>query len=351
MAVRFDPERLETSGLPVTVIRDVMQAIYAGHTWLSSGAAQVAFSDSGTLVYVPGGVYPEPEHSMVRVDRNGEAEPFALPPRGYGYPRLSPDGAQLAHTVARGMSGDVWIYDIVRGVRRRMTTEGVSHEAPVWSHDGKWLAFGSSRHGSVMNLYRIAADGSGEPERLTVSDRDQYTSSWSPEGVLAFVQDDENIWVLPSGGKPRPFLKSRFEELYPAFSPDGKWLAYMSNESGREEVYVRPYPGPDPATPISSGGGWAPAWSHDGRELFYRGPPSKMMVVSVTPGQPFVAARSRELFDAPYASMTDTRNYDVDAEGRFVMVTKPVERAERVTQMHIVLNWFEELKQRVPTGQ
>ena len=111
---------------------------------------------------------------------------------------------------------------------------------------------------------------------------------------------------------------------------------------------MRPYPGPDPATPISSGGGWAPAWSHDGRELFYRRTLSKMMVVSVTPGQPFVAARPRELFDAPYGSTTDVRNYDVDAEGRFVMVTQPVERPQRVTQMHIVLNWFEELRRLAP---
>lgn len=233
MAVRFDPERLETSGQPVRVIEDVMQAIYAGNDRFETGAAQVTFSSSGTLVFAQGGVYPEMKMSLVRVDRNGESQSFGLPPRGYVDPRLSPDRTQLAYSVSRGFSGDIWIYDIVREVPRRLTTEGNLNMGPIWSPDGKWIVFSSDRNDSVLNLYRMAADGTGKPTRLTVSDGLQQVGSWSSEGVLAFLEFDLkthnwDIWVLPPNGEAQPFFESPFMEAWPAFSPDGKWLAYAS---------------------------------------------------------------------------------------------------------------------------
>ena len=350
MAVGFDPERLETLGQPVIVIEDVMQAIYAGFDEFDNGAAQVAFSRSGTLVFASGGVYPELKFSLVRVDRSGESQPLGLPPRGFLFPRLSPDGTQLAYNVSRGHTGDIWIYDFVRDVPRRLTTEGNKNSNPVWSSDGKWIAFSSDRDGSVVNLYRMAVDGTGKPERLTVSDRAQQLGSWSSEGVIAFLEGGD-IWVLPPDGEVRPFFESPFMEGWPAFSPDGKWLAYVSDQSGQNEVYVRPYPGPDPPTKITSGGFSSPVWSRDGHQLYYRKGRSKILAVDVTPGQPFKAGTPEVLFEKEYTRTVPIRNYDVDPEGHFVMVTHAEEQPQPVTQIHVVLNWFTELNKLVPVDQ
>ena len=356
MAVGFDPERLETLGQPVRVIEDVMQAIYAGNDGLDTGAAQVTFSSSGTLALATGGVYSDLKRSLIRVDRNGESQPFGLPPHGYMFPRLSPDGTQLAYTVGRGQSSDIWIYDIERDVPRRLTTDGNKNVHPEWSPDGKWIAFDSDRNGSFKNLYRMAADGTGNPERLTVSDGLQEVGSWSSEGVVAFLEISEktpnwDIWVLPPEGEAHPFFESPFKEQYPAFSPDGKWLAYVSDQSGTFEVYVRPYPGPDPPTKITSGGFLRPVWSRDGKQLYYRKGRSKMLVVDVTPGQPFKAGTPEVLFEKGYGATIPIRSYDVDDEGHFVMVTQAEERPQPVTQIHVVLNWFTDLNKLVPVDQ
>ena len=350
MAVGFDPERLETLGQPVRVIEDVMQAIYAANSGLDTGAAQVAFSSSGTFALATGGVNPESKKSFVRVDGNGEPQTFGLPPRGYLHPRLSPDGTQLAYNVSRGQISDVWIYDIVREVPRRLTTEGNKNSNPVWSSDGKWIAFSSDRDGSVVNLYRMAVDGTGKPERLTVSDRAQQLGSWSSEGVIAFLEGGD-IWVLPPDGEVRPFFESPFMEGWPAFSPDGKWLAYVSDQSGQNEVYVRPYPGTDPPTKITSGGFSSPVWSRDGHQLYYRKGRSKILAVDVTPGQPFKAGTPEVLFEKEYTRTLPIRSYDVDEKGHFLMVTKAEERPQPVTQIHVVLNWFTELNEKVPVGK
>jgi len=359
MAVGFDPERLEVSGEPVEIIDDVLHSVDHGQWFLNTGTAHIAFSDTGTLVYAAGGAYPEVMMSLLRVDRNGEPQPFPLPQRRYLTVRLSPDGKQLVYTAGPGDRLDVWKYDIERGIPTIMTTRGLSNREAPWSPDGEWIAFGSNRDGSVRNLYVMAADGSGDPRRLTTSDRDQTLSSWSVDGVIAFLQDDD-IWVLPDPLDPASeayaFIESTFVERFPTFSPDGKWLAYTSNESGQHEVYVRPYPGPEPATAITGGGrreAMGLAWSHDGRELYLkRNGDARRWAVEMAYGPTLEPGATNLVFArSGYSGLLPVRSYDVDADGDFLMVSEAPPTPQPVTQLNVVLNWFEELKELVPTGR
>jgi len=352
MAAPFDLERLELTGEPVPVVENVMQASGGASTALDTGAAQFSTSGSGTLVYVLGGIYPEPQRSLVLVDEDGDVEALPLPANGYSAPRLSPDGRDIAYVVGRRSRRDVWIYDSIRETPRRLTF-GESSAGAVWSPDGASLVLGDDSRADVFNLYRMPTDRSGDPQPLTTSARHQFVSSWSSEGVLAFVEGRHDIWVLPLEGDlgPRPFLESPFSEQAPAFSPNGAWLAYSSNETGRDEIYVRPYPGPDPVVRISTDGGLSPAWSRDGAKLYYRDG-DRMMVVEVSAGRTFTQAQPRLLFESPsYLATTPTRAYDVTPDGRFLMVTRAQQAPQPATRINVVLNWFEELRERVPGGR
>ncbi len=205
-------------------------------------------------------------------------------------------------------------------------------------------------------MYWKPADGSGAAERLTTSENIQSPSSWSPDGqVLAFYERsdaDRDIWVLPIEGerKPRPFLQTPFEEAGAVFSPDGRWLAYMSTESGRQEIYVQPFPGPGGKWQISTEGGREPLWARNGEELFYR-IGDKMMAVEVATAPTFSAGSPRLLFEGTFQmALLSRANYNVAPDGqRFVMIQEGASDSS-VSQINVVLNWFEELKQRVPTG-
>ena len=231
-----------------------------------------------------------------------------------------------------------------------------SPEAPGARSDALDELFfdGTDRDVGVRNLYRLAADGSGEPERLAPSDQAQYVSSWSSEGVIAFLEGGD-IWLLPPDGGPVPFFSSEATELDATFSSDGRWLAYGSNRSGRAEVYVRPYPGPEPATLISTDRGENPAWSPDDRQLYYIQPsPPVLMAVDVTLGDDFQAGRPTALIDPWLGGMwTPVRFYDVLADGSLVIAVADDDgrtNLERfgATELHVILNWAEELKARVP---
>ena len=284
LAAPFDVGRLEMTGERVVVIEGVMDAEGAITGDLQTGIAQFSFSNSGSLAYVSGGIHAPIEHPLIWVDRSGNARALPLSPSDYIYPRLSPDGTRLAYR----QNGHIWLYGLEIGIPVQLTFEG-SNSRPVWSPDGERIAFNSDRDGGRSNLYWMAADGSGEVERLTTSDQTQSPSSWSRDGFLAFLELG-NIKILPMEGErtPRLFVDSASSERMAAFSRDGKWLAYASTESGRSEVFVRPFPAGERAIRISTDGGHAPLWSWDGRQLFYRTLPTefrdkdKMMVVSVT---------------------------------------------------------------------
>ncbi len=240
----------------------------------------------------------------------------------------------------------------------RLTFEG-DNEAPIWTPDGKWVTF-ASRSSGPFNLFWKPADGSGSEERLTTGEHFQNPESWSSDGqVLAFQEvnptTNSDIWVLPLEGErqPRPFLQTPFNEAEAKFSPDGRWLAYVSDDSGRFEVYVLPFPGPGGQRQISTEGGREPVWNSNGRGIFYRNG-DKMMAVDITTEPAFRAGTPRLLFEAGYEGPRRVlygANYDVSSDGqRFVMVQAGQEQQEPVTQINVVLNWFEELKRLVPTN-
>jgi Tol biopolymer transport system component len=236
-----------------------------------------------------------------------------------------------------------------------LTFEGNSNLDPVWTADGKRVAFGS---GNPRNLFWQSADGSDKPERLTTSGSIQVPDSWSLEGqVLAFhvAQSGRHreLWVLPlRDRKPQPFLQSSFNVGGSRFSPDGRWLAYVSDESGRSEIYVQPYPGPGGKRQISADGGREPVWNRNGREMFYRNG-NKMWAVDVATQPSFSVGKPRLLFEGNYLpSPGGSIAYDVSPDGQRFLMLKSAEQAGAVpTQINVVLNWFEELKQKVPTGK
>jgi Tol biopolymer transport system component len=356
MAVPFDPQRLITTGAAVPVVEGVAQS-------QSNGATQYSFSATGSLVYVAGGVQGA-QSRLVWVSRNGAEQPVAAPVNGYMFPRLSPDGRRVA-TVISKLESQVWLYDLARETTSRLTVEGTLNNAPVWAPDGKRIAFQSNKEGP-LNIFWQLADGSGGLEQLTISEDLQAPMSWSPDGkLLAFLEinpsTQREISVLrigdssPGSGQVRKaqlFTRTRFDEAEPRFSPDGRWLAYISNESGRFEIYVQPYPGPGGKWQISADGGMDPVWNPNGRELFYRSG-NKMMAVEIATQPSFAAGKPRMLFEGLYEPPpVPVANYDVSPDGQRFLMLKPSEQEQAApTQINVVLNWFEELKQKVPTGK
>ncbi|HKV03999.1 MAG TPA: protein kinase [Candidatus Acidoferrales bacterium] len=346
MAVPFDVRRLEVTGAAVQVVEGVLESEL-------SGAAQYSISPTGSLVYVPGGVQSI-QSRLVWVSLNGAEQVLAAPAHIYLAPRLSPDGRRVAVGITEPNT-QVWMYDLSRDTLTRFTFDGNLNVDPVWTPDAKRAAFSSNKGGAV-NIYWQLADGSGGLERLTTSDNAQIPFSWSPDGqLLAFIEANpttgNDIWVLSMGDrKAQPFLRTRFNESVPQFSPNGRWMAYISDESGRFEIYVQPYPGPGGKWQISTDGGTEPMWNPNGRELFYRSG-NKMMAVDITSEPIFAAGKPRMLFEGQYEPTPLTvPNYAVSSDGQRFLMLKPVEQEQAApTQINVVLNWTEELKRLVPT--
>ena len=340
LAVPFDAARLEVTGGPVPLTDGILPGEFT-----VAGDRALAFVPRSTTAVVEG--------MLAWVDRGGSVTPFPQPRAPLATPRLSPDGRRVAVTVAADSvtAADVWVYDTERPTRTRLTTEAGGD--PVWTPDGHRITYSSG--GTGVQLHWVTADGSGKPERLVTSPGQPSPHSWSPDGkVLAFYERKEqgalrDIWVLPmtSERKPVPFLVTPFNERSPMFSPDGRWLAYVSDESGRDEIYVRLYRESAQKIPVSTEGGTDPVWSKSGRELFYRDGNS-LMAVPVKTGTVFTVGWPEKLFDQPMVSQpnpgTGSLNYDVSADGRFVMII-PTGKNDEV---ELVLNWFEELKRLGP---
>ena len=373
MAAPFDLTRLEVIGGPVALIADVMQAAYATGSGSDSGAAQFTVSNTGTLVYWSGGVFPDDELFLEWVDRAGQQERLPLSPRPFHAPRISPDGRRIA-VGTLGSKNEIWIYQVPSGPMMKLPAVG-RNDVPVWTRDGSHIVYRSAVDG-WDNLFLQAADGSGTPQRLTTDDRHQTPATWATTDALAFyeftnpveIQDTLiALWTLQPNGRRQPILNGKFSASGAEFSPDGRWLAYASNESGKLEVYVQPYPALDARYQISSGGGMSPVWRSDGRELFYLVPNPQssvgqqltpdmsrrvtMMSVPLSIETTFRAGVPRALFQGPYLPNMPARNYDVTSDGkRFLMVTGQWRLPAKTPQMTLVLNWFEELKRQVPTN-
>jgi Tol biopolymer transport system component/predicted Ser/Thr protein kinase len=343
-AVPFDAERLEVRGSAVPILESVVQA--------QSGAAQYGISTTGTLIYLSD-AGTTPRRQLVWVARDGTEQPLPAPIRGYDWPRLSPDGRRIAVEVG----AQTWMYDIERDTFTRFAFEGTQNDSPVWTPDSRRIAFRSNRDGP-LNIYWQWADGSGGTERLTMSQQNQIPGTWSTDGqLLAFHANApttlRDIWVLPlDDRKPRLFLQTPANEGAPRFSPDGKWVAYASNESGRPEVYVQPYPGPGGKWQISADGGTEPVWNRNGHELFYRSG-SRMMSVPVVTDTSFAVGKPALLFDGAYVAVEFPLvavNYDVSADGERFLLLKEEPTDAATPQINVVLNWFEELKGLVPAN-
>jgi len=377
-AVPFNPDTLEIKGAQVPIVEDV----------LSTNASKYALSDSGTLAYLPGksATGSVDKRTLVWVDRNGKEEPLTAQPNAYAFPRISPDGTRIALTIGGAPNSNIWIWDLARKTWTRLTLEESTDIAPLWTLDGKRIAFSAIVKGKNSVRWK-AADGTGKDESLdSLTDRLLYPSSWSRDakamileettGATAFTvmaalpaalaatagwslrastNTSSDIGVLSMEGDRavKPLLQGKFAEVHPQISPDGRWIAYASYESGQFEVYVSPFPQVDDGRwTISTSGGEQPRWSPDGRELFYRSGDA-MMVVPVNTEPTFKVGTPTRLFHGAYYSLIG-RMWDVSPDGkRFLMIRGEPTSGETSTpetrqRINIVLNWTEELKQRVP---
>jgi serine/threonine-protein kinase len=340
-ALPFDPVALEARGAPVQVARDVT-------TSRTHGQAEFALSRTGTLVYAHGGPWAEDSRALW-VDRRGEAEPVFEETRPYVEARFSPDGEQLALTIEGGATSSIWSYDLSR---RTLTLVAhlYDHYTPRWSPGGDRLAFVSNRDEGTFNVYVTAPDGAGVDTRLMETTAHQWLGSWVPDGErLVFGQYERSdtgydIWSLSLGADrlPSPVLRTQFNERDPEISPDGRWMAYVGDDTGRDEVYVRRYPDASGRRQVSTAGGGQPRWHPDGSELFYKSGRRLVAVRFDVAEAPDLGAPTG-LFERP----ADIVDYDVSRDGRRFVVLEAMD-ISAPTELILVQNWFEELRRLAP---
>ena len=332
----FDLDRQQLTGPPASVLAGAYRA-------RSSGAAYFAVSRTGTLVYVPGGF----DRALVRVDRTGRDTPLTAETRGFRFPKISPDGRLVAVTIDPRPS-EVWVLDVARALTK-VADQG-HNLMPQWTPDGRQFVFSSSRSGN-HDLYLRSFDGTGDAQLLLERPSSQYASSWSPDGqVLTFHEQVPttgwDIWALQRGGEPFPVLMTSADEYGGAVSPDGNWLAYQSSETGFLEVYVQSFPGADVRQRISIDGGVDPVWSRDGTELFFSND-GQLLAVPIETETSLDVGTPRILFPWPHDL---SQRFDVFPDSQsFVMIKTDPESTP--TRFNVVLNWDQELLERVPTGQ
>ena len=355
MAAPFDLAALEVTGDSVPVLQGVRQ----------TGISYVdyAISDNGTLVYVPGSGSQLHEHILVWVNRDGQETVVTEEKRAFAAPRISPDGRRVVVSVGDSSGRYLAIYDFEADSFNRLTFEDERSGSHVWSPDGKWLIFQSGQVGGESGIVRQPVDGSRPQERLTTTTERQMPHSWSPDGqYVAFTETGRpgthDIAILPleGDGEPQFIISTEFAECCPQFSPDGKWLAYVSNELGRPNVYVSPFPEPNVKWLVSEEeeGGEQPVWNPNGKEIFYRSG-NRMMVASVQAGdQALTVGRPEVLFEGSYVSThslpTGYQYYSISPDGRRFLMLKEEQLRQEQNQINVVLNWFEELKRLVPTN-
>jgi serine/threonine-protein kinase len=343
--VDFDPKRLEVRGTPHQVVPDVVTT--------ASGSNAFGLAIDGTLVYLSGKLTANPLRTLVWVDRNGVEEPLGAPARGYVHPRLSPDGTRVI-VESQDAERDIWLWDLVRKRLTRLTLDPESEGNPIWAPDGERVFFSSQRSG-VFNLFSIPAD-SGPPERLLPSSTHNYPTSVTPDGrrlVYTDVMKTEVMMLSLDNGRVTPLVQTPFAERNGDISPDGRWLAYESNESGQSEIYVRPFPNVNSERwPVSTRGGTRVRWARNSRELFYVAPPGALMSVRVERAALWTAGEPVKLFEGRYYYGMPPilgPTYDVSLDGQRFLMIKPTADMPAPASIVVVQNWLEELKRLVPT--
>jgi serine/threonine-protein kinase len=357
MSVAFDLDRLEPHGPPVPVVENVRANP-------GTAGAQVSVSNNGTLVYLSEGapaVTP-----LDWMDRDGKFTTLRATPALWSNPQFSPDGRRLALELADGKQTHIWIYELPRDIVTRLTFDAAAEGRPVWTPDGRRIVFTRNSGKGASNLYWQYADGTGQVQRLTDSANNQWPASWHPTGkFLAFVenipQTTEKVMILPmdgddtSGWKPgkaKPYLDTLnkfIAEDTPMFSPDGRWIAYVSDESGLREVYVRPFPGPGGKSQISTGGGNSPTWSRARQELFYGTADSRIMVMPYTvDGDSFRTEKPRLWSEGRYGQRQD-RSFDLHPDGNRFVVGPDTMATTKQDHVVFIFNFFDELRRITST--
>jgi len=338
MVMPFDPDSPTSTASPVSL--DTLVRVHV------SGAAAFDVSRSGSLIYLPAGA--ESRHSLVWVDRDGNATPASGEKRAYSAPKVSPNGRKVAVAVGVGTSEtNVWVLDLERDILSPLTSQG-TNIVPIWSPDGEWIYFSSTREGSqAWDIYRKASDARQRDPAEPILEMEGFEVgiNVSPDGGSLIMteggpQGDILLLPLTKGALPQPFLASEAIEGMPTISPDGRWVAYVSNETGREEIYVRPFTGSVPVVQVSRDGGRSPIWARTGDELYYRrGPELRAVEVEMMPEFRLIAEQL--LFEIDDVKTVETE-YDVAPDGRFLMVVN--EQRAGNSSFNLVLNWAEEIR-------
>jgi serine/threonine-protein kinase len=355
-AVAFDLSRLATIGTGIPVVSPVVT--------LSNGTAEFDIARDGTLVYASGGAGAAPARTLLWVDRTGREEAIkAAPVRPYLYPRLSPDETRIAIEI-RDQENDVWVWNFARETLTRITSDPGLDQAPVWMPDGLRLVFTSTQAGGVGSLFWQAADGTGKAEPLTKSTNNYQRASMAlpdPMRVLFWeaggkTATDVMMLTLEKDRREQPLIQGPLIDRNAEASPDGRWLAYESNDSGQPQVFVVPFPDVNNSKiQVSTVGGAQPLWARNGEELLYIAPgdPFALMRVPVKPGTTWTAGTPTKLIEGPYfrgGGGNDSRMYDVSRDGKkFLVVKQDVSPNQPAVRIVVVQNWLEELKARVPT--
>jgi Tol biopolymer transport system component len=344
MAQPFDAKRLQITGEAFPIAEQIGPQ---GQTSI----APVSVSQTGILAYASGGSAPVSQ--LTWYDRRGTQLGTPSPQSTYRAPALSPDEKRIAveRIDSQTGTGDIWVLDIARGSFSRFTSDPATDMAPIWSPDGSRIVFLSGRDGAG-NLYQKPSSGPGKEELLLKTNEMKIPTDWSRDGRFILYESNSpktkfDIWVLPLAGdrKPIPFLQTEFDERHGQFSPNGKWVAYASNESGIFQIYVQPFPATGVQSMVSIDGGDQPAWRRDGRELFYLGLDRKLMSVEVKTDRPtFEAGVPKPLFESPVPTMSALRNYYCpSADGQRFLFYAPILQSN-VSPIMVVVNWTAELK-------
>jgi serine/threonine-protein kinase len=354
-AVPFDLSALKILGSPASVVGQVAYNVF-------TGVAQFDVSQTGTLVYGVGSG-KQLSVSMQWLERDGKTRPIVPKSGEYGRPSFSPDGRRLAMDIADGSSEDIWIYDLGRDAMTRLTFDGKLNQFPIWSPDGQYIVFQD-----LEGLSWTRANGAGKPQPL-LRTKSTMVQPWSfaPDGKwLGYFELDPgtafHLWTVSlesteaglRAGKPEVVLQTAADERHPAFSPDGRWLAYSSTESGSFQVYVRAFPDKGGKWQISNDGGTYPTWSHNGRDLFFESLDNRIMVAAYTvQGDSFVPDKPRIWSEKRFANLGGLfKNFDLAPDRTRIAALIPVENAEtQKARNHVVFlqNFFDELRRRVPT--